>query len=752
MSDLVDELERYGATQEHLVDLAVPSPRGLRFADLMDSSVVDGRAPVVVESNGRALIYVVDGRRDLSPAAVRQWVRRIAFRGDGDWVGVMRPGRLDVHPAVLDGSTEPRFVDDLPELGFRLPALAHKPGSDATSVRLRLRDLLFGSIKRAREELSLSTQDALSLVGRALFWRFLVDRGLLDRLEPSSVVQGPSSWAECFDRKRWALDTFEWLNETFNGGLLEFETPPDRLPARAFASVAGRIAHKADATGQLSLPGSWAEVDFAHVPVGLLSEVYEAFIHDAKKTEASEKSLFYTPRHLAEYVVSEALDALDDVKRPRVLDPAAGAGVFLVVAFRALVAREWNRKRSRPSRRVVRRILNQQLKGFDIDGDALRLAELALYLTAIELDPERNPRPLELLKFETPLRGNVLVEKPGGSLIGSLGAVLEHERHQFDAVIGNPPWTALKRPKNAKGEKDARANQQIKKEWADASRTIVAERLGSTRARTFRFPDANPDLPFVYRAMEWSKIGGVIALVTHARWLFGQSDFAVKARKDLLESVHVTGVLNGAALRQTKVWPNMDHPFCVLFAANESPPQGSAFQFVSPELDTVDTSQDRIRIDWRDARAIEVEDAVTHPWRLKARFRGTPVDESVVRRVAERGLPLGEYLESLGTALKNGYQMGDKDDARDMWHLPDLKDHDLDFFIQIDQLENFSRPRLLFKRKLEIYRAPLLVVHESIVVDALRPRSGLAMGDLAFDERFDGVSLAGVEDGKDIAA
>ncbi|MEN8184955.1 MAG: hypothetical protein ABFS46_20735, partial [Myxococcota bacterium] len=115
--------------------------------------------------------------------------------------------------------------------------------------------------------------------------------------------------------------------------------------------------------------------------------------------------------------------------------------------------------------------------------------------------------------------------------------------------------------------------------------------------------------------------------------------------------------------------------------------------------------------------------------------------------------PLGEYLESLGTTLHNGYQVtGDRKDARHMWHLPDLRGHDLDFFIDTDLLEKFCLPHLHRPREAGIYRAPLLVVHESMVVDGLRPRSGLATEDLAYDERFDGIPFADVEDGGRVAA
>lgn len=108
--------------------------------------------------------------------------------------------------------------------------------------------------------------------------------------------------------------------------------------------------------------------------------------------------------HLVDFIVTQALEQLPPGGRPRVLDPAAGAGVFLVTAFRKLVEREWREKGERPRRRRIREILNRQLVGFDNDMRALRLAELALYLTALELDPK--PRPLNELTFDA-LRGTV---------------------------------------------------------------------------------------------------------------------------------------------------------------------------------------------------------------------------------------------------------------------------------------------------------------------------------------------------------
>jgi hypothetical protein len=735
---IVDDLEGFGATRAQLVDLAYETgPRLLPYLDLARATT-DGRPPVVFEVQGqpRAYIFADPGRN----ASITRWVRRIAFRGDADWVAVLRPGRLDVFRAAL-GVDVPAPFEGLPQGPFLFPALVHaRYPRDVSSVRVALLTLLRRSISSARR-MGVKARDALSLVGRALFWRFLIDRALLEGLDPRDIAPRATSWEECLDNKTNALKTFEWLDTTFNGGLLAFTSidAPTRIKATAYEEVVGNIAHAATADGQLQLklPTDWREVNFAHVPVGLLSEVYEAFAHEEYTEQAKAQSMFYTPRHIADFVVNEALAAIEEVAQPRVLDPACGAGVFLVTAFRALVAREWKRTGKQPTRTIIRRILNRQITGFDINDDALRLSELALYLTAIELDPETRPRPLSLLRFDE-LRERVLFLRSDDAH-GSLGPVEARVRAKYDLVIGNPPWTA-------------KATVSEKRAWVAATRDVVCERLDKDRAATFDFPDTNPDLPFVYRAMEWATPGGSIALVTHARWLFGQSPRAIAARRDLLECVHVTGLLNGTALRDSNVWPNVRHPFCLLFAVNETPPDGATVQFISPDLEhTPDRLQDTIRIDWNDARDVAVGEIIKRPWALKALFRGSSIDESVLDDVHRRGIALGEYLDSLCTRLCNGYQVGGtagrQRSAKHMMTLPDLKGAHPGFFIDVKTLPRFSRSTLLFPRDRSIYNAPLLLVHESMRADPTSPRAILALEDVAYDERFSGASFANVDDG-----
>lgn len=447
-SSLAQALLSYGAQPDQLVDLADNSPRTLRYADLKKGDTTWSE-PVVAEHERIPRLFIFDGRHSSGEAAQPiedQWCRRILLRGDPAWVAILRPGRLDVLSFVIHGrevavSTETiepgtgglaRFILDVRSGAADLPRRAY------------LKDLLSESMAQA-VALGVPAIDAVSLVGWGLFWRFLVDRDLLVGKHPRDIAEGADSWTDCLSTKNRALKTFEWLNANFDGGLLPFETMPKEYAHEVFSRVLGNIAAGATPQGQLRLPTDWDEINFSHVPVGLLSEVYEAFATSLNATAAKKQSIHYTPRHIAEFVVGEALDTIHHVEHPRVLDPAVGAGVFLIAAFRHLVQREWERNKARPTRQEIRRILSTQLTAFDVDKRALRLAQLGLYLTALELDPD--PTPVEDLKFDS----FEAVLRLRSETDGSLEPVSDDDAGQFDVVVGNPPWTGHDPPPKSVG-------------------------------------------------------------------------------------------------------------------------------------------------------------------------------------------------------------------------------------------------------------------------------------------------------------
>jgi hypothetical protein len=739
-ASLTAELQSFGALPSQLIDPCDQSLDSLAYLDFLHGDA-GWQPPVIVHHDRVPRAYVFDGRDEPTEDQIDLWCRRIVLRGDPAWTAVLRPGRLDVMniEESAGGVLSRSFTSHKRGTGVLADLIQDlRGGVGDLPQRHYLKDLLFRSMSRA-VGYGLSELDAVSLVGWGLFWRFLVDRHLFGEKKPKDVADGAADWTSCLNTKGRALKTLAWLETTFNGGLLPFEREVSTFDSRVFSEVLGNIAMGATATGQLRLPSDWDQINFAHVPVGLLSEVYEAFATELDSSGAKSQSIHYTPRHIAEFVVAETLNATA-VEMPCVLDPAAGAGVFLLATFRQLVEREWRRSNKRPTRRVIRSILSKQLTAFDVDARALRLAQLGLYLTAIELDPK--PVPIEDLKFDAMDEALVSVDP----VDGSLGPVDARFAGKFDVVIGNPPWTAKSKGLSAK------------KRWVRNTGAALTRRLGD-RAEKFDFPDANPDLPFLWRAGEWAKPGGQIALVVHARWLFGISARSVSARRDIFTAFNVTGVLNGAALRQTEVWPNVIAPFCLVFARNERAPENGLFYFVSPYVESQDTKRQTVlRVEWRDAELVSHEEVRSVSWSLKARFRGDPLARRAFEQIRRKTIRLGDFLKKLKPTLafKNGYQVGGaagvQKSAKKLHGLPDLKDFAKDsFFLDPSMLPTFERRTLLRTRARSIYDAPLLLVRQTIPAEPLAPRSMRAGATVVFHESFHGLTFSGVAQGDDVS-
>ena len=81
-------------------------------------------------------------------------------------------------------------------------------------------DLMTKSSKDLIENYSLNPLDVLSFLGRALFFRFLWDRGIVRQGELSSICPEAESLGSCFHNVKNSIATCQWLDQTFNGDLL----------------------------------------------------------------------------------------------------------------------------------------------------------------------------------------------------------------------------------------------------------------------------------------------------------------------------------------------------------------------------------------------------------------------------------------------------------------------------------------------------------------------------------------------------
>lgn len=814
---LKKRLAAYGCTDFIRLDEKLSGPEQLDYLDLLPTRTTQTPSlTAVAEHQGTALLYLVDACGDTkNDAASLATIRRqLANRSDPAWLGLVRPGSLEIYPIGFHESACTIPIKIIEERSPNAPLFFQSLvyGTFEENKRLRGTDYVFNKIVNLLTQTTnefvpnegdgrLDALEILSMAGRALFLRFLIDRRIVLENEREEICPSASELKDAFSTAEKAAETSAWLDQTFNGDFLplidETICSADRSARQAeYLSFYERTQHlvgkrifdhlQAILRGWHAVGGAfqpeldWGDLDFAHIPVGVLSQVYESFSHRADPRTARDTSVHYTPRTIAGLMIEQSFAAAKTPASARVLDPSCGAGIFLVLAFRRLVRERWQRDKERPKTAVIQDILYKQIRGFDVSESALRLAALSLYITAIEVNG--TPRPPRALKFPRNLRSEVLhyygtnddARKSTAFSLGSLGSDVSPDfDNAFDIVIGNPPWTRLREEKDdddkiAQESSIKTATSELNNEFSAIGRRVLTARGFPELAEHYQNPDKNPDLPFLWRATEWANDNGVIALAMPAR-LFGRTTGnGFEAWRAILRSIAVTGLINGADLRWSSVWKDVKVPFCIFFARNARPEPDHRFHYATPLSEPELNADGRFRIDYETAQPISATRVEKQPWLLKTLALGTWCDVAVMEALKSPSFTtLSDYWtlwDAKGEKTGQGYNRS-----------PDSKQKYVDF---LSSLRVFQPPTEGFSvegsalqrygdlfgtnsngqssahmpRRNDLYRSPLVIIPQSPGEDDRAPRAYLSEEPLAFSQSYYGYSCAGHPEAETLAA
>ncbi|MDM8539760.1 N-6 DNA methylase [Desulfococcaceae bacterium HSG9] len=300
--------------------------------------------------------------------------------------------------------------------------------------------------KALRAQSSLNDAVIHALIGKFVFFSYLRHRHILtdewmakQGIRPDSVFSQNATIAalkkltEALEarfngrlfpidfEKENALDDqhVQWVAAVFSGGEL---TNPENAP---------------DIVLQLHIP--FKAYDFEYIPVETLSAIYEQFIFDRKL-----KGAVYTPEILADYLISEI--ETYQVLQPgmKILDPACGSGVFLVLIYRRLIEKEAVRVGRKLIPEELLAILQQSIFGVERERDACYVAGFSLILTLLHY---LEPRDLENINFRFPvLHNRQIFACDFFDIKGKTGgAEFWQKKLVFDRIVGNPPWVEVKR-------------------------------------------------------------------------------------------------------------------------------------------------------------------------------------------------------------------------------------------------------------------------------------------------------------------
>lgn len=371
---------------------------------------------------------------------------------------------------------------------------------------------------------------AHALIGKYVYFSYLRDRNILhdwlvqQGIDLHSIFHVEVTVADL----RMLVETLEYR---FNGQIFPIDFDRENTledkhvswVASVFtgAEMVGTASDMPDVVRQLHLP--FQAYDFQYIPVEMLSAIYEQFIYERKA-----KGAVYTPETLADYLLSEVEWARPLARGMRILDPACGSGVFLVLAYRRLIEKEMQHRGRKLTPRELRELLLESIYGVERERDACYVAEFSLLLTLLHYSATDD---LQDLQFQLPkLHNRQIFECDFFDVEAQKGKTgFWQQGLDFDWIVGNPPWIELKQATS--GEEFARA-------WIQDPKNSLEYPIGGNRVAE----------AFSWLVTKLLNDQGVVGLILPATSLF--SDRSEKYRQRFFSKQEVLRITNFANLRE----------------------------------------------------------------------------------------------------------------------------------------------------------------------------------------------------------
>jgi len=345
--------------------------------------------------------------------------------------------------------------------------------------------------------------------------------------------------------------------------------------------------------------------------------VYDHFL-GKEDSERRKQGAYYTPMFLADTVVSQVWELLPPEVREsgHFLDPACGSGIFLVRSFQRLCE---NWRFTRNSRTIrwssLLKILGR-IHGWDMNGNAVRIAVFSLYVALLE---EVSPPNLDRLVK----RGRLLPLLWGRNLIQRDYFETSSNTNHFAVIIGNPPW------------KSRRGPDRSSVRWCIAFHRPM--------------PGGEDAWAFVWKSSRHLTRDGVVAFLLPAMgFLHNHANDAVAARNELIKTSRIHRIINFSDLRFQLFEGAIRPAALIIFGSNENQELPYVFDYWTPKADLNLQVKRVITLSSPDKMSLSSANAILTPMVFKRRL-WMREPEAKLFGYLSRFRTLGDLIMSFGS-------------------------------------------------------------------------------------------------------
>lgn len=278
-----------------------------------------------------------------------------------------------------------------------------------------------------------------SLIDRTLFIKFLEDNHIINSFFYQHFFNDQNlNYKELLHKKDAESINllFEKINEIFSNVLFITPTIKDEFIIKSSDLIYRAIKQEDLKTGQLSL----FDFRFDIIPIEFISHIYEVFLED----DQLDQGIYYTPPKLAQLIIDDTIS-----KTGKILDPACGSGMFLILGFRKLLENNPTPPKANVSQEITHKIdlLQKYIFGIEKENTAWRLTIFSLYLEILKGLPSDEIKEYIKKRIEQNTDIKIFPDfsdniKEGNSL-GVLEAELHFPNQTFNYIVGNPPFLQI---------------------------------------------------------------------------------------------------------------------------------------------------------------------------------------------------------------------------------------------------------------------------------------------------------------------
>ena len=415
----------------------------------------------------------------------------------------------------------------------------------------------------------------------------------------------------------------KFLADKFNGDVFDIKRfSPHKLTKRTLETFANFV----EARTRNKQRYLWDQYSFEHLPVEIISHLYQRFIKDGH-------GAVYTPPFLAALLLDHAIPYNAITGKERILDPACGSGVFLVGAFKRLInlwrsENDWKN----PSVDKLKETLNKCIYGVDLDKNAIDLTAFSLSLAIC--DALRPNVIWKELKFDY-LRGSNLFETDFFELLlSSQNGTYNILGKKFNIIIGNPPFESKLSKAAKRVDKKAQENNPARGNCPDnqTAYLFLEQALSVLKSKT-----------------------GRVCLIQPAGILYNRN--VESFRTEFFRKYRVETIFDFVSIR--KLYEAADPKTVAVFAQNNSPALDHNINHWTFRRTVIVKEKICFELDHYDHHRITQKEAENNLYIWRANLLGGGRLIEILQRL-QKMRTLSEYIKEKGWHYGGGFTVGNR--------------------------------------------------------------------------------------------